>query len=176
MPMRMKRAAAFTLVELMIAIAVISIGLSGVAASLYFGHIQSQHGDELAKASQYARSSLEMINTRNLINLTTPKDANGLPDATTGLNDADADPPRALLSLPFYNQDFLGYSAVDPNDKSARELANYTRKIQMERLSNDDTTPEYGLARVTVTIYWENPNNAAQPKSISTSSLLPTGD
>jgi len=157
----------------MIAIAVISIGLSGVAASLYYGHIQSQYAEEVATGAQYSRMLLEMATNRSLIN--NDLGADGLPLPTSGMNDTDAEPPRALSAPPFVERDFLGYwSTVEAdNDDSARELARYKRKIQMERLGGSDTAEEY-LVRVTVTIYWEDEKNAGKLRSTSTSAILPT--
>jgi hypothetical protein len=162
----------------MIAIGVLSIGLSGVAASLYFGFSRSNAGDDLATAGQYSRMVIELINGRNYLALA-PKAGDGLPTTGSGVNDADADPPKALVDPPFAGDDFLAYNYVDAGDGGAdvaakgrtlTDLERYTRKVQVERMSSTVDTPEYNLVRLMVTIYWQE---KGAEKSVTTTSIVP---
>lgn len=164
--------------ELMIAIAVLAIGLSGVAASLYFGFQKSNAGDDLATAGQYSRMVIELIKGRNCLDLA-PKGGDGLPTAASGVNDTDAQAPRPLADPPLQPDAFLAYTYADADDGGAEtaakgrtlsDLERYTRKVQVERLSNTAGTPEYGLVRLTVTVFWEE---KGVDKSVSTTSLVP---
>jgi prepilin-type N-terminal cleavage/methylation domain-containing protein len=169
--------AGFTMAELMIAIAVLSIGLSGVAASLYFGFSRSNAGDDLATAGQYSRMVIELIKGRNYLDLA-PKAGNGLPTAASGVNDpANAD-PVPLADPPLQPDAFLAYNYEDGEDGAAEtaakgrtlaDLEKYTRKVQVERVSNTAGTPEFNLIRLTVTIYWEE---KGVEKSVATTAIV----
>lgn len=164
--------------ELMIAIAVLAIGLSGVAASLYFGFQKSNAGDDLATAGQYSRMVIELVKGQNLIDLSAPKGADGLPLPTSGVNDTAGEAPRALAAPPLLPDAFLAYTYSDSEDggeevaakgRTLSDLERYTRKIQIERLSNDTDEPEYRLVRLTVTIYWEE---KGVDKSVATTTII----
>lgn len=166
--------AGVSLMELMIAIAVIVIGMSGVAASLYFGFTKSRQGDEIATATQYSRMIMEIAQGRNFIdsNITPLNAATALPDATTGMNDTDAEPPRALDAPPFTAEDFLAYSYASAPGEPSRDIWKYTRKVQLERLGAKGTANEF-LARLKVTLYWED---EGVKRSVTTSAIVPVSN
>ena len=174
--LRRKSKEGASLAELLIAIAVLVVGLSGVAASLYFGVEKSKHGDEIATATQYSRMLIEMTVGRNLIDLNA--DASGLPPSTSGLNDSAAQTPRDLDSPPFVSDDFTGYTSSGANaeaakaqDASLRDMERFKRLIRVERLGAKNTAQEH-LARLTVTISWATKNEGGK-QSVSTSTIIP---
>jgi prepilin-type N-terminal cleavage/methylation domain-containing protein len=160
-----------SLAELLVAMAVIAIGMSGVAASLYFGHQKSQHGDKIATATNHARTLIELAVGRNYNDGGTivPLDGVGLPTADSGLNDAAADSPRALAAAPFTENDFLPVAeAGEVNPRSY--LEDFQRKIQITRIGAAGTPDEF-LQRMTVTIYWEEKGGR---HNVSLAAIIPT--
>lgn len=169
--LKRKKGRGLSLAELLVAMAVIAIGMSGVAASLYFGFQKSQHGDKISTASNHARTLIELAVGRNLNDGGTivPLDAQGLPTATSGLNDATTDPPVPLASAPFFDNDFLPVGEAGSVDPRAY-LDDFQRKIQITRLGAAGT-PEEFLERMTVTIYWEEKGGR---HNVSLSAIIPT--
>lgn len=144
-----------SLAELLVAIGVIAVGLSGVAASLYYGHAKSKHGDDLAKAAQYSRMLIEIATSRNFIDSNIALGANGLPAPTSGMNDSASQAPRDLVAPPFAPKDFLGYwnTTESERDDTERELLRFKRNIRVERVGTKGSAQEH-LARITVTVHW----------------------
>lgn len=167
-----KSGSGVSLAELLIAMAVIAIGMSGVAASLYYGQRQSQHGDELAKASQYAKTLIELCRARSFAGSST-LDGDGLPNEDSGINDNADQPPRELSFFPYEEKDFLGYwtDVEADQDNSAREMERFTRHIRMERISAEGE-PNDALARMTVTVYWEAKSEGGK-NHVTLSALIP---
>lgn len=165
-----------SLVELLIAIGVLAVGLSGVAASLYYGHAKSKHGDDLARAAQYSRMLIEIATSRNFVDTAVPIGDDGLPTPESGVNDSSTEPPRELVAAPYTPKDFIGYwsdSEADRDD-TQRELLRYKRNIRMERVGTEDT-PEENLVRVHVTVYWEKKKEGGK-NSVSTSAIVHTNN
>lgn len=168
-----KNRAGISLMELLIALAVISIGMAGVAASLYFGSVKSRHGDTLATATNYSRILIEIASGRNYLD----KDistATGLPKDDSGMNDATTQAPRLLEDPPFSAEDFLAYPYPDSEDhpnpeEPSRDIRKFTRNIRIERVG-EKGTPEEFLARMIVTVYWED---KGVERSASTTAILP---
>ncbi len=169
-----RKKAGVTLLELLIAIAVIVIGLSGVAASLYFGFEKSKHGDEFAQATQYSRMLIEFVSKMDLKNGFPPLGGNGLPQNGSGINDNTGQAPRHLTEAPFEPKQFLGYWSEDDalNDESRRQLDRYTRNIRLERLGAKGT-PEEFLGRITVTVYWPKEDGGGGKNYVTTSTIIP---
>ncbi len=156
---RRKRRAGLSLAELMVALGVIAVGMSGVAASLIFGFQKSNHGDRIAIATNHARILVDLIQNRSLISLAPVKDGNGLPDAASGLNDAANAQPRPISDAPFQQNDFT---------MPERDLSNYKRKITMVRRGAVNTE-QGNLVTVTVNIYWED---EGVPRHAATSAVV----
>lgn len=165
-----------SLIELLIAIGVLAVGLSGVAASLYYGHAQSKHGDDLARASQYSRMLIEIATSRNFVDTAVPIGGDGLPTEDSGVNDSDGEPPRELVAAPYTPKDFIGYwnTSEADRDDTQRELLRYKRNIRMERVGTKGT-PEENLVRVHVTVYWEQKSEGGK-NSVSTSAIVHTNN
>ena len=78
---RTLRRTGFTLSEVLISIAVISIALLGLMASMLFGTRGAEHARRVSEASNYAREIVEIISVRNVcndsaVNDTSPVDLN----------------------------------------------------------------------------------------------------
>ena len=130
---------AFSLIEIMVAIAVILIGLAGVTSALVFGIGSSRHGENVVDATNYGRAILEACYGRNYIN-DAAAGADNMPDTDSGLNDAAAE-RRAITDAPF--------DAVDVHFGNNRDR--FSRNVTCVRRPGADG--EY-LALVTVRIYW----------------------
>lgn len=160
-----------SLAELIIAMAVIAIGLSGVAATLYFGTQKSGHGDKIAQATNHARTLIELAVGRNYNDGTIPIDTStNLPTVDSGMNDAEDADPRALDALPFTSADFLPVAETGVVDPRAY-LKEFTRKIQISRVGTVAGEPEEFLERIKVTIYWEEKGGR---HNVSLSAIIPT--
>lgn len=159
-----KRRLGVTLLELLIAMGVIAVGMSGVAAALIFGVTKSNYGSNIAVATHHARTLMEATLGRTLVSSDAFNDpSTGLPKADSGLNDADDDPPLALNAPPF--EDPKIHQSISPE-----ELGQYTRKIQMTRRGAKGTVGEF-LVTMSVTIYWQD---KGVQKSVTTTSVIPT--
>lgn len=152
-----KQNRAFSLVEVLIAIAVIVIGLAGVTGSLTFGVKASRHGDNVMRATNHARAILEAFHSNDLIDSATSFGGSGananLPNDASQINDADPDERRIVLN------------ALDPQDPeddpftqtmlTGLDPGPFRRNITIERFPGATAgSPEEHLAIVTVRIYW----------------------
>jgi prepilin-type N-terminal cleavage/methylation domain-containing protein len=163
MPTR-RKPAGVTLLELLIAMGVIAVGMSGVAASLIFGVTKSNYGSNMAVGTHHARTLMETTLGRTLVSSDAYTDsATGLPRTDSGLNDTEAQAPRPLNDPPFNDPSI--HQTIPPE-----ELGLYTRKIQMARRGAKGTVGEF-LVTMTVTIFWED---KGVQKSVTTSSVVPT--
>lgn len=149
---------------------VIAVGLAGVAATLYFGHQKSQHGDRVAEATNLARTIIELSVGRSFLdnNTNVPLQPNGLPTNASGLNDPPTATPRPLLDPPFNASDFLPISEAGV-DRWAY-LRDYQRRIIVTRVGAAGT-PEELLLRMNVTLFWEEKGGR---HNVSLSAIVPT--
>lgn len=133
---------AFTLVEVLISIALIAIALLGVMGSIAYGTRHSRSGEELTEAVQQARKILVGIQESSALDITDI----GEPWLTedSGLNDKPG-VRRELDAAP------LGGVSYD-----LPQLERYKRRIVTTRVSNDPLDHRYRLARVSVEIFWES--------------------
>ena len=58
---------AFTLVEVLIAIFVITVGMLGTISALVFGAKAAQHSDRMTEATNHAREVIEQVRSSNLV-------------------------------------------------------------------------------------------------------------
>lgn len=125
----------------MIAIAIIAIGLAGVAGSLAYGIENSQRGRELSESNQVAAKLFEYIQGASLLSAT----GGSWPNSSSGLND-NPDERRDINAAPFGNSSpiFTPY-----------QVDKFKRNIRSQRISVAPNSHEAELAKVTVTIYWE---------------------
>lgn len=131
----------FTLVEVMISIALLAVALLGVMGSIAYGTRNSTSGEELSEASHLARSILTYVQEATLIDsieteLAWPSNGSGLADDDSTFRQLD-DPPIG---------NGLRFEPI--------QLEKFRRRIQSRRVSNDSQNYRYKLAQVSVTIFW----------------------
>lgn len=161
--LKRKKTAGMTLVELMIAIGVIAVGLSGVAASLIFGVTKSNYGSQMATATNHARTLVETIQGRGLVSKAPLNGTTMLPLDNSGVNDAPTANPRPLTEAPF--NDPTIHPAINE-----QELTKYYRKIEMTRRGLKGEIDE-NLVNVKVTVYWEE---KGVKKNVTTTAVIQT--
>lgn len=127
----------FSQVELLIAVGVLAVGILGVCATFGYALRAETHAGRLSEATGHARQLVELIRVRNLPFQYDP----GMPPADSGLNDT-ASQRRPLNGAPF------------ASDLPAS--TGLSRNIRIERVSTDTSDYRYNLARVTVTVYWQD--------------------
>lgn len=132
----------FSLSEVLIAVAVIAIGLLGTLASLVYGVRGQAVAGAHTQATNYARQLIELVRVRNLA--WPPGTA---PPTGGGVNDSPSSNPLALDAAPF-TTDFAGYRGANNDGRP------FFRKIQLRRVSNTVTDPNYRVMEVKVTVYW----------------------
>ncbi len=138
------RAGGFSQVELLIAVAVLAVGILGVFASFAFGLQSTRFSGQMSQAIAWNRQLIEMIRVRNLAF------SPDIPPSGSGLNDpaltSGVDPEATFRSLrdlnapPFLNDLPLG--------------TGFKRRIQIRRLSPDANDYHNRIAEITVTVYW----------------------
>ncbi len=134
----------FSLLEVLIATAVLSIGILGIISVFYFSIRSEQTAQRRTDAIFWAREVLDTIRTRNLAFQANPWP----PPIGSSINDGNYDDPtddasvkKPLDAVPFGN-DF-------PDN------TNFTRHIEIKRVSNNSNDYRYNLAAIKVTIFWE---------------------
>ncbi len=133
---------AFSLVEVLISLAILAIALLGVMSSITYGTRHSRSGEELTEAVQLARQILVRLQEDSILdstNIGEPwfREDSGLRDAPAVRRELDAAPLGGMM-LP------------------AEQLSRYKRRLVAERVSQDRIDHRYGLARVQVEIFWES--------------------
>lgn len=134
------RVRGFTLVEVMVSIALLAIALLGVMGSIAYGTRNSSSGAELSEASHLARSILSYVQEATLFDsvetdLEWPTNGSGLADDETTFRQLDDAP--------------LGGDLFEPI-----QLERYRRRIQSRRVMDDPQNYRYNLALVKVSIFW----------------------
>ena len=135
--MRKRRRQGFSLTECLIAVTVLSVALSGLASTLFFGLLSGQYADERSHALNWARQMVEIVKISNA------DFQNPLP---AGLNDAPT-VRRALGAAPF-DGGLTGSSSGMFADERAK---GFTRNIQVKRIG-----PGGYIAEIRVQIFWTN--------------------
>jgi len=123
----------FTLSEVLISIAVISIALLGLMASMLFGTRGAEHARRVTEASNYAREIIEIISVRNVCN-----------------NSAVNDTSPVDLNAGNYN----GTWGTLPNF----QVAPYKRKVTVSEVSSSGSVVLY---QIRVVISWNSPGSGA---------------
>lgn len=126
-----RRRSGLSLVEIIIATAVLAIGILGVMATFIFGTQATGTGKRTSEATNYARMILESIRIN-------PTDVEGsgaslFPSNLTGLNDSEGD--RVTLEAAPFN------SAGLPTGTS------FKRNVQV-------TYPSAAIAQIRVRVFW----------------------
>ena len=132
----------FSLAEVMIAILVIVIGLAGVTAALVYGIRNSTRGKYISESTQIARTILEYTQATHLVDNLSPGEP--FPTGDSGINDAPS-ARKVLNESPFGGLAFL-----------PERVEMYRRNVSVERVSDDPSSHQYNLARVTVAVFWND--------------------
>lgn len=140
-----------TLVEVLIAIFVVSVGCLGAASALWYGIQAERYAERRTYAVFVGREMLNMIRARN------EPFIGPLPAIGSELNDGDYDDdgddngPRRPFNAPPFENDF-------PDN------INYQRRIEMKRMSNNPNSHLSELTAIKVTLFW---NEGASEKSVT---------
>lgn len=145
---RRSRRPAFTLMEVLVSIALLAIALFGVLGSIAYGTRHSATGEELTEASHIARQLLVAMQETTAIDRTDITERWLKPNS--GLNDA-GDVRRTLDAAPLGGVTF-----------TTTQLGRYTRRIVTTRTSEQPSDHRYGLANVTVEIFWLSKHGPTQ--------------
>lgn len=141
----MPRRVGFTLVEILIAVAVLSVGILGTLSALAFGVNAVKMGDRTSEATNLARQIVEFVrlNASNIGGVDIFEDT--LPSS---LNEADST-RTAMDATPLEGLNF------DAD-------LNYTRNIQVTFPNNPD------IAQIRVRVFWDERGNEKFVELIAT--------
>lgn len=138
----------FSLIEVLTAMFVIVVGLSGVTATLWWGSQQSDGGKVIAEASNLGRVCMETLIVRG--SFITGADVNDGANVRKNLSA----PPLALTDFTT-----IGLTVAGDHRNISSNIERFKRNISMERLSNNTNRYDFPLCRATVRIYWKDKNN-----------------
>lgn len=128
----------FSLIEVLIAVGVISVALLGVLSVFAFG-VRAQHtGGRTTEAINYCRELMEVIRLQNLA-FQSWGTTGALPGSGSGVNDAD-DTVRRPIEEPF-----SGNQPVPPN-------TNFTRNIRIKKLATSGY--QSNVVIISVKVFW----------------------
>ena len=166
----------FSLIEVMVAIAVVGIGLLALIAVIVTGTRSNLHGEQLSRATFYARRISESIRQDGLAFsfATIP------PSAADGLNDPDgtfrplnyATPARlSTIRIPLLDATgqvvmTAGQPALVPADDK------FQRNIQTRRASTDPTAYNFSVLILDVTVRWQGGKTGDGMRKVKITSML----
>lgn len=144
MTLRRRKPPGLSLVEVLIAVFVTSVGILGTASSLYYGIRSEKQSERRTLAVYQAREMLNLIRSRN-IPFANPDNLRIGSPVNDGnfLDDSDDDGPRQPFEAPPFGNDFS-------NEKNF----NFERRIEMMRLSDDPNDFRFNIAAIKVSVYW----------------------
>jgi Tfp pilus assembly protein PilV len=149
---RPRKAPGISLAEVLVAMFVIIVGISGVTATIWWGMKQTDHGKIISEASNLGRLCTENIIIRGLITAA----PGAWPAANSGLNDS-ATERRAVAAVPLdiLSFDIIGADGTALNNV-ASEATRFSRNISCTRLAPSGNTYDSELCVLTVRIYWRD--------------------
>lgn len=169
---RLKRRLGFSLIEVLVAIGVVATGILALLAVFITGTRSNEHGEDLSRATFYARKVLEIIRSESLAYIAEPTIP---PPTSSGVNDG-ANTWRALNAAPVH---FSQIRAL--NDKGTVDVRDdkFERNIRMRRASNVAADYNYRLVIVDVTIRWKsiksNVKGGSGHRQVKMSSIVKQG-
>ncbi len=172
----------FSLIEVMVAIAVVGIGLLALIAVMVTGTQSNQHGADLSKATYYARKMVETIrqDQDGIVFANLP----ALPNAASGINDPDGvfvkmntTPPAKFSQIRSPLLDANGNTVVDGGGLPVPDPGDdkFERNIQIRRVSNVPTAYNYNVMQVDVTVRWQGGKAGDGMRKVKISSFLKAG-
>lgn len=141
-----------TLVEVLVAIFVVSVGILGTLSAIWYGIRSERYAERRTTAVFVCRELMNLIRSRN-----EPFNTGTFPALGSPLNDGNYDDdgddngPKRLLNDPPFGNDFSG-------------AENFRRRIEMKRLSTDPNNHLSDLAAIKVTVFW---NEGASEKRVT---------
>lgn len=153
--------AGFSLIEVLVAMFVISVGIMGVMAALFWGVQHSDSGKIVTEASTIARTIAETVRLQGV---------------KRPFNTWANDPPAARVAVdavPFNgpNSPYLNVIKGPNTANTQSSLARFQRNISLVELSPPSTTSHLGsLARLSVKIYWRE---EALSRQVNVETIVP---
>lgn len=157
---RRRKTLGLTLAEVLVAIFITVVGISGVTSVLWWGLQKQDHGKLISEASNLGRIILENIIIQGAVGLT--PNTTTWPGTASGLNDAAATRHEILAApIPFsvintMTEHLGGASASADHHNIFSNIDRFRRNISVERLGVDNSTSEGRLCRMTVAIYYQD--------------------
>lgn len=156
-----RKTVGLTLAEVLVAIFVILIGVSGVTATIWWGFQKQDQGKLITEASNIGRIIMENIIIQGTVG--TQPNTTTWPTPATGLNDSPGD-RRDILAAPIPFSvvntltDHLGAesSATPTHHNIFSDITRFKRNITCVRLAPNNTTALGRLCRLTVTIFYRD--------------------
>ena len=138
------RARGFTLMEVLISIALIAIALFGVMGAIAYGTKHSGSGAELTEASHLARSILSYLQETKALDTVELNPYEPWPTRNSGL----ADEPSVFRQLDEAPLGGLSFQTA--------QLERFRRRIESQRVTDDPLNYRHNLARVRVSVFWSS--------------------
>ncbi|MCA9778122.1 MAG: hypothetical protein KC800_15440 [Candidatus Eremiobacteraeota bacterium] len=169
------------MIEVLIAIGVVSTGILALLAVFVTGTRSNQHGEDLSKAVYYARRISEIVRANGLaFNEATipPPQASGINDPAGVFKPLNSDPPIQLATIraPKLNRDTglpelngSGDPVPDPGDDK------FERNIMIRRSNNSPADFRYNLLTMDVTVRWVGGRSGDGMRHVKITSLLKSG-
>ncbi len=138
--LRKKSSQGLSLVEVMIAVFVVSVGVLSTSSVLWHSIRAERNSSRRSQAVYWGREMLNLVRSRNLPFQPT------IPPVGTDLNDGDYDDPgddngpRRAFNAPPFASDF--------------DDLNFERRIEMKLLSEDPNSHLNEVAAIKVTLFW----------------------
>ncbi len=145
----------FTLIEVLIAIFVVSVGVLGTMSALWYGIRSERYSERRTAAVFVVREMLNQIRSQNLpfTTSTFPAVGSELNDGSFDDDSDDSGPKRAFNAPPFANTTSFGNTTES-----------FQRRIEMKRLSTNENDYRSTIAAVKVSLFW---NEGASEKKVT---------
>lgn len=137
----------FSLIEVLVALFVISVGIMGVMAALVWGVQHSDSGKVMTEASSVARSLTETIRLRGYLKRPFPAWAT-----------EDSEARSEITDFPFNSPDDEVYLSVVTGPSASNtqsDLARFQRNISVAELEPGGTSHLASMVRLSVKVYWQ---------------------
>ena len=166
----------FSLAELLVAMFVLVVGIAGVTSAIYWGIQNTDRGQHITQASNYARGLMESIQAQGMVRNAASAEHGAQPSAMPTSSGDFVDAPGDLTPIfdpPFqFLKDKYGVAESDAT------IDRYRRNIQVTQLANWGVSDSMGgdsashLCNVVVTVWWTE-DGTNYDKSVKVESVMP---